>query len=319
MFSLRTHAIISGSLLAALILFAVLGNLVNGGRPPKDPALLMGARILFFGLFLALAFSLIPLMLKVFLAAQVKIGNGEIGLIKTLAAHQAAVVWVVWGLLIAGLAIALPAAVHDNFFGPEAARSLRALLRGGSHGILAAKPGMTAEEIVQQSTLPLNQVKNPSGPNPVPIADGIVFDFEIPGTAILLKGCRYYFMSFFSDDPTHIEGMSIGTSPDKMSVAEIDAADADLRARLEADGWLTGHEVYKTEEDRQLHGGATEGPEGDLWLKDDTLLRIERRRMDDPVPGEDAATAGEWIQFIELWARRTYSGFDRFEFAPPKN
>jgi hypothetical protein len=319
MFSLRTHAVISGALFAALILLAVLGNLLNGGRPLKDPVLMMGARILFFGLFLALAFSLIPLMLKIFLAAQVKIGNGELGLIKALAAHQAAVVWVVWGIFIAGLAIALPAAINDNFLGPDAARSFRALLRGGSQGILAAKPGMTPEEIAQQSTLTLNQLKNPSGPNPVPIVADVVFDFQIPGSAITFKGCRYYFMSFFSDDPTRIEGMSIGTSPDKMSLAELEAADADLRARLKADGWLTGHEVYKTEEDQQLHGGATQGPEGYLWLKHDTLLRIERRRMDDPVPGEDAATAGEWIQFVELWARRTYPGFDRFEFAPPKN
>jgi hypothetical protein len=319
MFSLRTHAFISGALFAGLILLAILGSLLNGGRPLKDPVLMMGARILFFGLFLALAFSLIPLMLKIFLAAQVKIGNGELGLIKALGAHQAAVVWVVWGIFIAGLAIALPAAINDNFLGPDAARSFRALLRGGSQGILAAKPGMTPEEIAKESTLTLNQVKRPSGPNPVPIVDDVVFDFQIPGSAITFKGCRYYFMSFFSDDPTRIEGMSIGTSPDKMSLAELEAADADLRARLKADGWLTGHEVYKTEEDQQLHGGATQGPEGYLWLKHDMLLRIERRRMDDAVPGEDAATAGEWIQFVELWARRTYPGIERYEFAPPTN
>jgi hypothetical protein len=319
MFSLRTHAFISGALFAALILLAILGNLLNGGRPLKDPMLMMGARILFFGLFLALAFSLIPLMLKIFLAAQLKIGNGELGFVKALAGHQAAVVWVVWGIFIAGLAIALPAAINDDFFGPDAARSFRALLRGGSHGILAARPGMTAEEIAQQSTLTLNLVKNPSGPNPVPVADGAVFDFQIPGTAILLKGCRYYFMSFSSDDPTRIEGMSIGASPGKMSLADIDAADAGLRARLEADGWLTGHEVYRTEEDRQLHGGAAVGPEGHVWLKDDTVLHILRRRMDDPVPGEDSAMAGKWIQYVDLWARRTYPGIERYEFAPPTN
>jgi hypothetical protein len=39
--------------------------------------------------------------------------------------------------------------------------------------------------------------------------------------------------------------------------------------------------------------------------------------MDDPVPGEDAATAGQWIQFIELWARQTYPYIERYEFAPP--
>jgi hypothetical protein len=318
MFSLRTHAIISGALFAALILLAVLGNLMNSGRPLKDPALLMGARILFFGLFLALGFSLVPLMLKIFLAAQVKIGNAELGLIKTLAAHQTTVVWVVWGIFIAGLAIAIPAAINDNFFGPDAAKSFRALFRGGSQGILAARPGMTPQEIAQQSTLTLNQLKNPSGPG-VPIADGAVFDFQIPGSAIAFKGCRYYFMSFFNQDPTRIEAISIGTSPDKMSRAALDAADADLRAQLKADGWLTGHEVYRTEEDRQLHGGATQGPEGQVWLKGDTVLNIMRRRMDDPVPGEDAMTAGEWIQYVDLWARQTYSGIERYEFAPPTN
>lgn len=318
MFSLKTHAIISGAFFAALILFAILGNVVTGGRPLKDPALMLGAKVLIFGLFLAFGFSLIPLMLKIFLAAQVKIGNGEVGIIKTLASHQTAAVWIIWGLFIAGMAVAIPAAINDDFFGPDAAKSFRALFRGGSKGVLVAQPNMTPEEISQQSTLVLNQLKNPSGPG-VPIADGVVFDFQIPGSAITFKGCRYYFMSFFSDDPTHIEGMSIGTSPDKMSIAEIDAADADLRAQLKADGWLTGHEVYKTEEDQQLHGGKTRGPDGYLWLKGNTVLHILRRRMDDPVPGEDAATAGEWIQYVDLWARQTYSGIERYEFAPPTN
>jgi hypothetical protein len=70
MFSLRTHAIISGALFAAMILFAIGGNLVTGGRPLKDPTLMLGAKVLIFGLFLAFGFSLIPLMLKIFLAGQ---------------------------------------------------------------------------------------------------------------------------------------------------------------------------------------------------------------------------------------------------------
>ncbi|QEX24269.1 hypothetical protein FRZ61_42100 [Hypericibacter adhaerens] len=316
MFSLRTHAIISGALFAAMILFAIGGNIVTGGRPLKDPTLMLGAKILIFGLFLAFGFSVIPLLLKIFLAGQGAIGNSEVGLVKTLAAHQTAVVWVIWGIFIAGLALAIPAAINDDFFGPEAARSLRALLRGGSKGVLVAAPGMTTEEIVRQSSLKVNVLENPSGPG-TPIADGVVFDFQIPGGAITLKGCRYYFISFDSNDRAHVQGISIGTSPDKMSVAEIDALDEDLRARLEADGWRAGHEVYKDEQDRQLHGGATQGPDGYTWLKGDTILDIERKRMDDPVPGEDAATAGQWIQFIELWARQTYPYIERYEFAPP--
>jgi len=37
------------------------------------------------------------------------------------------------------------------------------------------------------------------------------------------------------------------------------------------------------------------------------------------VPGEDEKTAGKWIQFIELWARSDYSGFERYVFVPAKN
>ena len=40
------------------------------------------------------------------------------------------------------------------------------------------------------------------------------------------------------------------------------------------------------------------------------------QEFDDPVAGEDPATAGEWIQFIELWARDDYPGIDRYVFAP---
>ena len=44
---------------------------------------------------------------------------------------------------------------------------------------------------------------------------------------------------------------------------------------------MTGHEVYKTEEDRQLHGGLKRGPEGRTWLKDGTVLTIEDPQVDE--------------------------------------
>ncbi|MEO8202108.1 MAG: hypothetical protein ABI679_16370, partial [Gemmatimonadota bacterium] len=67
-----------------------------------------------------------------------------------------------------------------------------------------------------------------------------------------------------------------------------------------------------------LHGGRTEGPEGDRWLKDGVVLTISRKRMDDARPGEDEMTAGEWIQYIDLWPAKTYSGFARYVFQPPR-
>ena len=110
---------------------------------------------------------------------------------------------------------------------------------------------------------------------------------------------------------------SVGTSPEKLSVAAIESADAQLRARLTNDGWLTGHEEYRTELGQQLHSGATEGPEGHLWSKDEMVLSINRKRMDEAKPGEDAGTAGEWIQYVDLWARKEYPWIERYVFQRP--
>jgi len=66
-----------------------------------------------------------------------------------------------------------------------------------------------------------------------------------------------------------------------------------------------------------LHGGKTRGPEGKLWLKGDTTLDIEERRLDDPVAGEDPATAGQWIQYVDLDTRKDFPSIERYVFAPP--
>ncbi len=67
---------------------------------------------------------------------------------------------------------------------------------------------------------------------------------------------------------------------------------------------------------QRLHGGATRGPEGRSWLKDGMVLDVEEKRMDDAQPGEDPATAGEWIQYIEIWPQKDYAGIDRLVFEP---
>jgi hypothetical protein len=40
------------------------------------------------------------------------------------------------------------------------------------------------------------------------------------------------------------------------------------------------------------------------------------KRMDDPVAGEDPATAGQWIQFIDLWPEARYPGREFLVFQP---
>lgn len=307
MFSLKAHAIITGGLLAAIIAMAAIGGVLHdSGLLADNSANQLAAKVIFFGLFLAFAFSTIPLMLKVFIAGQTAIGNGNLAIIRAVAAHQTGIVIGFWLFCTLGLALAIPAAIQDGFFGPPAAAAL-----GPTEGTLVVKPGMAVADMHRLSTLKIK-----GSPDSV-FAAGGVFDFTIADTGTTFPGCRYYFITTFSKDRQHIQMMSIGTSHSKMPKLALEAENAAMRARLASDGWLAGHEVYRTEQDRTLHGGAVRGPSGAVWLKGDTVLHILSRRMDDAQRGE-APDAGEWIQFIDLGQRDHWSGIERYVFEPAR-
>jgi hypothetical protein len=246
-------------------------------------------------------------MVKLVLAGQVAIGNGDVGIVRAVAAHQTGIVIGFWLFLCLGLAIAIPAAIQDGFFGPVPAAAL-----GPSQGTLVAAPGMSVEDMQRLSSL-----KVKGSPDSV-FADGGVFDITLGDTGFTLPGIRYYYITTSSKDRAHIDMMSIGTSSRKSSRAELEAANAALRARLSAAGWLAGHEVYRTEQDRTLHGGASRGPAGDVWMKGEVVLHILEKRMDDRKPDE-ARDAGEWIQFVDLGRRGRWPGFERYVFEPAQS
>jgi hypothetical protein len=222
-------------------------------------------------------------------------------------AHQTGVVVGFWLFLLAGLAIAIPAAIQDGFLD----ETPRQPVLGPSQSRLVVKPGMTVDDMRRLSSLKIK-----GSPESV-FADGGVFDFAIADTPTSFGGCRYYFISTYSKDRQHIEMMSIGTSSRKLSRAELEAANVAMRTKLSADGWLAGHEVYRDEQDRRLHGGASRGPAGTVWLKGDTVLHMLTRRMDDAKPGE-AADAGAWIQYVELGQSAHWPGIERYAFEPAR-
>ena len=78
MYSLRTHVWILLSLLAAVILLGIGGNILaaEGFQPILDRVQLP-LQILFFGLVLGLAFAFIPVMVKLVIGFQVK-ANAEL-------------------------------------------------------------------------------------------------------------------------------------------------------------------------------------------------------------------------------------------------
>ena len=315
-FTLRTHLIICGALFAALIGIAILGNVLQrAGVAPPSGAGRYVALAAYFALFIAFGLSTIPVIVKLVLSAQVGAGNQDVAAVAAALRHQNTIIWSLWGLIIAGSLIAVPAAIIGGMFGDAPGRALNRALAGPSLGVLAARPDMTLDEMVAKSTIKLDLRYASTA-----ISGGRdgTFDFTIPGTTLTFPGARYYYITTYSADPTRIEAVNIGTSAEKQSLAAIDALDAALRVRLAADGWLAGHEAYRTEEDRQLHGGLAEGPEGRHWLRDGVVLDISRNRMDEARADEDRSVAGEWIQYIELWPAKGYSGFDRLVFQPPR-
>jgi len=117
MLSLRSHALITAGFFAGLLAVGWGGNLLDAlGLFPHDPVLQIGALVLVLGLCAGLAFSAVPLMVLTVLRFQVSIGNANRPVIRTMIAHQRTIVFVMWGLMAAGLLLAVPAAILDGAF-----------------------------------------------------------------------------------------------------------------------------------------------------------------------------------------------------------
>ena len=117
MLSLRSHAIITAGIFAAIIAFAILGNTLEAsGTITATPTLRIASMVLFFGLCIALMFSAVPVMVKLVLGAQVAIGNQGQPAVAAFLARERLIIFVMWALLALGLIVAVPAAIIDGAF-----------------------------------------------------------------------------------------------------------------------------------------------------------------------------------------------------------
>lgn len=92
-----------------MIVAAIIGNVLESKgiltRENLGPRGLVAAMGIFFALFCLICFTIVPLALRFFIAGQIKIGNGQLAVIKWLQAHENAVVLAAWGFFILGLVI----------------------------------------------------------------------------------------------------------------------------------------------------------------------------------------------------------------------
>ncbi len=110
--SIKIYVIILASCFALLIGWAVVGGMIESSGVKIDPITI---QVIAFILFLAIGFAIVPVMIRLFIRGQIKIGNGDRAVIKFLQAHEQKVVHCIWGFYALGLIYLLPAIKEDLF------------------------------------------------------------------------------------------------------------------------------------------------------------------------------------------------------------
>lgn len=68
-----------------------------------------------FVMFCIMGFSIVPIMIRLFVFLQLKIGNAELALVQFLQTHEQGVVLGVWCFFIVGLCIIVPGIIKKGF------------------------------------------------------------------------------------------------------------------------------------------------------------------------------------------------------------
>ena len=116
----RICLIVAAATLGVIITSAVVGNILESTglltRQGLGPKGVGAVKLFYLTLLVVLGVVLVPLLLKAFLALQIRIGNGETFPVKWLLAHERGVVYGFWGLIVSGLLLAIPTAWRNGFF-----------------------------------------------------------------------------------------------------------------------------------------------------------------------------------------------------------
>ncbi len=121
MLSFRAHALICAILFALLLGIPIAGNIAQAsGMAPPAAAPLLAFQIFYFTLFLAFGLSAIPVIVMVVLRQQEGVTAEPIAM---MVRNQTKIIWALWILILAGAALAIPAAIQDGFFDQKAAPS----------------------------------------------------------------------------------------------------------------------------------------------------------------------------------------------------
>ena len=95
---------------AAMIILSIIGSALHSKGIIRDSSIAQRiSAIIFFTLFAIFAGAAIPAMIYIFVAAQSKIGNADIAMVRFLRLHANGVTFAFWSVFAAGGIIALSA------------------------------------------------------------------------------------------------------------------------------------------------------------------------------------------------------------------
>lgn len=83
-------------------------------------------------LVLAIAMAAVPVMLKLVIGFQIRMGNGELPVVRFFNTHHWQITWGLWGLYLLGLGVALPVMIKSGFFTPAASAEQSARAPAGA-------------------------------------------------------------------------------------------------------------------------------------------------------------------------------------------
>jgi len=278
--------LIAGALGFALIFVAgAAGKLAQmAGVDVKTAERGVYASIFFF--FCVFGFCAIGLMVHVFTALQTGIGNGNTPMVRFLVQHETGVVLATWGFLGVGALLAGGFLLLQSSFG----HTLR------SKGTLEADIGMTMAEVRQRSTIPWRDPTHMVDGTEMVVED-MVFEYRLGMPPVQFPQSRYYWLRTAKNG--RLSDINIGITPEKLPLKEIEAFKLDVQRRLFSAGWMPGHLVADSEETVRMWGGKRTSQDGRYWLRRDTVIDIERSRMDEEQRDEPPGS-GEFVLYIHL-------------------
>ncbi len=291
---------------ASIFLSAVAGHFAVQAGSDHDTVDLAvkAAMLLFFCLF---GFACVGLLIHVFTVLQIGIGNGNAPMIRFLATHETGVTFAAWGFLGFGALIAIPAALLASGF--------QFPLR--SQGTLVADIGMTIDQVKERSTIKMRDPRHMGDGSRLGVED-MVFEFRIGDSGVSFPLSRYYWITTPKNDP-HISVINIGITPRKMPKADLDAFERAAQTQLFTKGWMPGHYVADSEETVRMWGGKRTTGEGRFWLRGNSVLGFEEKRMDEE-KRDEPPNSGEYIVDIQMGPKSHYKDvvFEPSAWTPPR-